>query len=53
MPCVVCEERFLDTLVEISTLITAGETRDTTFSKVLSCALDTLEAEAVFLISLE
>jgi diguanylate cyclase (GGDEF)-like protein len=53
MPSVVCEERFLDTLVEISSLITKGEEREMTFSKVLSCALDVLEAEAVFLICLE
>lgn len=53
MPSVVCEERFLDTLVQISSLITAGEEREKTFSKVLSCALEALEAEAVFLIAFE
>jgi len=53
MPSLVCEERFLNTLVEISRLITAGQDREMTFSMVLSCALDVLEAEAVFLISLE
>jgi diguanylate cyclase (GGDEF)-like protein len=50
---VLCEERFLNTLVEISSLITAGLDRKMTFSKVLSCALDVLDAEAVFLITLE
>ncbi|MFH0778252.1 MAG: sensor domain-containing diguanylate cyclase [Candidatus Eisenbacteria bacterium] len=53
MPSVVCEERFLNTLVEISSLITAGQDREMTFSKVLSCALSVLEAEAMFLITLE
>lgn len=53
MGSVLCEERFLDTLVEISSLITAGLDRKMTFSKVLSCALEVLDAEAVFLITLE
>ncbi len=53
MPSVVCEERFLDTLVEISSLVTRGKEPEMTYSKVLSCALDVLEAEAVFLITLE
>jgi len=47
------EEKFLNTLVEITGLITAGLDRRITFSKVLSCALDVLAAEAVFLITLE
>jgi diguanylate cyclase (GGDEF)-like protein len=47
------EEKFLNTLVEITGLITAGLDRRMTFSKVLSCALDVLGAEAVFLITLE
>jgi len=47
------EEKFLNTLVEITGLITAGLDRRMTFSKVLSCALDVLDAEAVFLITLE
>ena len=53
MPSLVCDERFLGTLVEISSLITAGEERGKTFSKVLSCTLEVLEAEAVFLVVLE
>jgi len=53
MSSLVCEERFLDTLVQISSLITAGQEREKTFSKVLSCALEVLEAEAVFLIAFE
>jgi diguanylate cyclase (GGDEF)-like protein len=53
MPSLVCEERFLDTLVQISSLITAGQDREKTFSKVLSCALEVLDAEAVFLIAFD
>jgi len=53
MPSLLCEERFLDTLVQISSLITAGEEREKTFSTVLSCGLEVLEAEAVFLIAFE
>jgi transcriptional regulator with GAF, ATPase, and Fis domain len=53
MSSVVCEERFLDTLVQISSLITAGQDREKTFSKVLSCALEVLDAEAVFLIAFD
>jgi len=53
MPSLVCEERFLDTLVQISSLITAGEERGKTFSTVLSCGLEVLDAEAVFLIAFE
>lgn len=47
------EEKFLNTLVEITGLITAGLDRRMTFSKVLSCALEILDAEAIFLITLE
>ncbi|MBN1503738.1 MAG: sensor domain-containing diguanylate cyclase [Candidatus Eisenbacteria bacterium] len=53
MTSVLREEKFLNTLVEITGLITAGLDRRMTFSKVLSCALEVLAAEAVFLVTLE
>ncbi len=44
---------FFATLQEITTLINGGRAQETVFESVLNCALQMLEAQAVFLITVE
>lgn len=44
---------FFATLQEITSLINGGKAQETIFESVLSCALQMLEAQAVFLITVE
>ena len=44
---------FFATLQEITTLINGGKAQETIFESVLSCALQMLEAQAVFLITVD